>query len=109
MFGVVTALDPMHIEVAGFEIHLMPPQRHELGRAQTVAKHQENNGGISYPMAAGFPRGLYHRLHLVRSQILAHGGVKFLFPWTAKTGLRLRLFPNRTLACSPSQPVTTSP
>src|SRR2546425_12529708 len=56
MFGVVTALDPMHIEVAGFEIHLLPPERHEFGRAQAVAKHQENNGGISYPMAAGFPR-----------------------------------------------------
>src|SRR5262245_44446114 len=98
MFGVVPALDPMHIEVAGFEIHLLPPQRHEFSCAQAVAKHEENNGSISYLMAAGFSCGLYHRLHLVRAKILAHGGVKFLFPGRARTSLRLRLCRKRTLA-----------
>src|SRR5262245_5829715 len=98
MFGVVTSLDPMHIEVASFEIHLLPPQRHEFGRTQAVAKHQENNGGITYPIAAGFTRGLHHRLHLVRSKILAPGGVTFLFPGRARMSLRLRLCRKRTLA-----------
>jgi hypothetical protein len=88
----------MHIEVAGFEIHLLPPQRHEFGCAQAVAKHEENNGSISYLMAAGFPRGLYYRLHLVRAKILAHGGVTLLFLGRVRTSLRWRLCRKRTLA-----------
>src|SRR5262245_13476389 len=98
MFGVVPALDPMHIEVAGFEIHLLPPQRHEFGRAEAVAKHEENNGGIAYPMAARFTRGLHHRLHLVRAKIISPGGVTFLFPGRTRTRRRLQLCRKRTLA-----------
>jgi hypothetical protein len=80
MFGVMAALHPVHIEIPRFEIDLLPPQRHEFRRAQSMAKHQQNNGGIAHPMAAGFARGLHHRFDLVWSKILAYSGVVFLFP-----------------------------
>jgi hypothetical protein len=40
MFGVVSPLRPMDIEIARVEIHVLPSHWHEFGRAQPVAKHQ---------------------------------------------------------------------
>ncbi len=81
MLGSVSALDPMDIEVSGCEIHLLPSQRNELGRAQPVAKHQQDDRRIAYGMPSGFARGLHHGVDFIRSEIVAHGWPSFLFPW----------------------------
>ena len=97
MFGVVASLYPVHIEVARFEIDLLPPQRYELRRAQSMAKHHENNGRISYPMSPGFARRLHHRVHLIRSQIVSYGIIAALFPGGSRTRRAWRLCRKRTL------------
>src|SRR5438132_3522810 len=98
MFGVVSSLHAVHIEVAAFEIDLVPPQGHEFGCTQSMAKHQQNDSGIAHPMASGCTRGLHHRLHLVRSQIIAPLGIMWLFPGGARPCLAVRLCRKRTLA-----------
>jgi hypothetical protein len=98
MFGVVSSLHPMHVEIAGFEINLLPPQGHEFGSAQSMAKHHQNNRCIAHPMAPEFTRCLHHGVHLVWSKILAHGGVMLQFPGGAWTRLEFRLCRKRTLA-----------
>jgi hypothetical protein len=98
MFGVMSSLHPVHIEITGFEIDLLPPQGHQFGRPQSMAKHHQNNRRISYPMASGFTRRLHHRIHLVRSKILAYGGIMLLFPGGNWTRLGVRLCRKRTLA-----------
>jgi hypothetical protein len=67
VFRIVSALDPMHIEVASFEIDLLPTQSHQLSRAQPMAIHHQNDGGVSDPVATGFSGGLDHRVDLIRS------------------------------------------
>jgi hypothetical protein len=69
----------MDIQVPRFEIHLVPAQRHEFGRAQPVAKHHQDDRRIAHGMPAGFACGLHHRLDFIRPQIVAHGGTTFLF------------------------------
>ena len=64
MFGAVPTLDPMDIEVPGCEIHLVPAQRDEFGRAEPVAKHQQDDRRIAHGMPAGFACRLDHGLHL---------------------------------------------
>jgi hypothetical protein len=78
MFGAVPTLDPMDIEVPGFEIHPVPPQRDEFGRAEPVAKHQQDDRRIAHGMPAGFACRLDHGLHVLRSEIVAYGGAPFL-------------------------------
>ena len=51
--GVVAALSAMHIEVAGFEIHVLPAQRDEFRRAEPVAKHEQDDRRIPHGMPAG--------------------------------------------------------
>jgi hypothetical protein len=80
MFGVVAVLDPMHIQIAGLEIDLLPSQRHEFRGAEAMAKHQQNDGGIAHPMPPGLPSGLHHSVDFVWAQILAHRGIAWLFP-----------------------------
>jgi hypothetical protein len=67
MFRIVSALDPVHIEVTGFEIDLWPTQSHQFSRAQPMAIHHQNNGGVSNPVAPRFSGGLHHCFDLVRS------------------------------------------
>jgi len=49
----------MDIEVSGLEIHLLPSQRNDLGRAQPVAKHRQDDRRIAYGMPARCARGLH--------------------------------------------------
>jgi hypothetical protein len=67
MFGVVSALDPVHVQIARFQIDLLPAQGHEFRRVQSMAKHHHNNGRIAHSMASGFASGLHHGLHFVRA------------------------------------------
>jgi hypothetical protein len=85
MFGGVSALHSMHIEIPGFEIDLVPPQGYEFGRAESMAKHQQNNRRIADPMAPGRTRRLHHRGHLIRSQIVSYGIIASLFPGRSST------------------------
>jgi hypothetical protein len=52
MFGVVPALRPLDIQIPGFEIHLVPSQCDEFGRAQPVAEHHEDDRRIAHGMTA---------------------------------------------------------
>jgi hypothetical protein len=98
MFSIVSSLDPVHIEVAGFEIDLLPPEGHELGRAQPMAIHHQNNGSVSDPVATGFPSSLNHRVDLLWPKIVPHRGVLFLFPRGSRPRRAFRLCRKRTLA-----------
>jgi hypothetical protein len=80
MFGVVPTLRTVDIEVSGFEVDLVPPQRHEFGGAQPVMEHHENDRGIPHGMPSDFARRLDHGLHFLRPQIVAYGGAPFLLP-----------------------------
>jgi hypothetical protein len=48
MFGVVSPLRPMDIEIARVEIHVVPSQGNEFRRAQPVAKHQQDDRRIAH-------------------------------------------------------------
>src|SRR5688572_25123048 len=76
MCGAVPTLDPMDIEVPGCESHLVPAQRDEFGRAEPMAKHQQDDRGIARGMPAGFACRLDHGLHFLRSEIVAYGGAR---------------------------------
>src|SRR5439155_10881603 len=98
MFGVVAALDAMHIEVASFEIHVLPAQRDEFRRAQPVAKHQQDNRCITHGMTAGFARSLHHGIDFIRSEIVAYSWRAFLFPGRGMLAWWGQLCRKRTLA-----------
>jgi hypothetical protein len=72
MLGVMALLHAVHIEIPRFEIDLLPPQCHEFRGAEAMAIHQQNDGRISHPMAAGFTYRLHYGVHLVRAKIVSH-------------------------------------
>src|SRR5207247_5545285 len=98
MLGAMTMFDSVDIEIAGFEIDLLPTQRHQFRRAQAMAIHHHNDGRISHPMAAGFACRLYHCLHLVRAKIVSPRWVLFLFPGRPRWACEMGLCRKRTLA-----------
>src|SRR5713101_989608 len=98
MFGVVSSLHAVHIEVAAFEINLVPPQGHEFGCTQSMAKHQQTDGGIANPKASGCARGLHRRLRLVRSQIIAPYEIMVSCPGGHRPYRPISLCRRRTLA-----------
>ena len=51
MCRVVAVLHPVHVQIARFQIDLVPAQGHEFRRAQSMAKEHHNNGRIAHPMA----------------------------------------------------------
>ena len=76
VFGVVPALRPVDVQVPRFEIHLVPPQRHEFGRAQPVAKHQQNDRRIAHGMLTlSISTGLMTRMNLVTDTVVAFYGI----------------------------------
>ena len=81
VFGVVAALGPMDIEVPRFEIHVLPAQRDEFGRAQPVAKHQQDDRRIAHGMPARLACRLHHGVDFIRAEIVAPGWSTFLLPW----------------------------
>ena len=83
---MVAVLDPVHIEVACLEIDLLPPQCHEFRRTEAMAKQHQNDSRIAHPMPPRFPGGLHHGVHLVRPQIVAHGGIVALFSGRSRKG-----------------------
>jgi hypothetical protein len=88
MFGVVSALHPMHIEIPGFEIDLVPPQCYEFGGAESMTKHHQNNRRIADRMASGRTRRLHQRPpHPVADSLVRHHRVSL----GARKWLALRL------------------
>jgi len=98
MFRVMSLLDPMHIEVTHFEIDLVPPEGHELGRAEAMAKHQQNNRRIADAMASAFTHRLHHGVHFIGPQIVSYRPIAFLFHEGSRVRLPYGFCRKRTLA-----------
>ena len=95
---MMSSLHAVHIEIPGFEIDLLPPQGHQLRRAQSMAKHHENNRRIAHPVASGLACCLYHRVHFVGSKIVSQGIIASFFPGGAGRGSSLDFAENERWA-----------
>jgi len=62
----------------------MPPEGHQFGSTQAMAKQHEDNGRITHWVAPGFAGCLHHGVDLLRAEIVALRGPAGLFPWRGR-------------------------
>src|SRR5215472_9002285 len=69
--AVVTSFAPDYLQSPGFEVDLIPAQRHEFANAQPVPICDQDHGGVSMPVAAALACRIAQQVNLTFGQILA--------------------------------------